>query len=165
MKRLEEFADSVVKATQAYVARHFGPLAERIKAVEDWRASVPAARDGAPGKDADPELVRLMVTEAVSKIPPAKNGEDGAPGEIGENGAPGVDGKDADVDAIAQMVITKVTGVFDLIPLPKNGADGKDGKDADVSTVRSLVDEVVAERDPEFQNFVKELTSRFERVD
>jgi hypothetical protein len=127
MKRLEEFADSVVKATQAYVARHFGPLAERIKAVEDWRASVPAARDGAPGKDADPELVRLMVTEAVSKIPPAKNGEDGAPGEIGENGAPGVDGKDADVDAIAQMVITKVTGVFDLIPLPKNGADGKDG--------------------------------------
>lgn len=83
-------------------------------------ASVPTP---APGKDADPEIIKQMVAEAVAAIPPAekgkdadpvevaalvtqeaerilagwerpKDGKDGAPGEKGADGAPGVNGID-----------------------------------------------------------------------
>lgn len=86
----------------------------------------PAGKDGAPGargdvgppgekgdpgrdgRDADPELVREMVAEAVRAIPVPKDGRDG-------KDAPAVD-----EDAIVARVTAR-------IPIPKDGRDGRDG--------------------------------------
>jgi hypothetical protein len=92
-------------------------------------------KDGAPGKDADPQEVarrvidsldlkgrdqdvrvicRELVKEAVAQMPLPKDGKDGAPGKDGLDGADGengIDGKDG------------ASG--------KNGIDGKDGSDGE----------------------------------
>jgi hypothetical protein len=84
---------------------------DRIKA--DVLAELPKPVDG---KDADPELVRQMVTEAVAVLPPA---------------APGKDAEPVDYDRIVAEVVKQ-------IPAPENG------KDADPDEIRRLVGEAVA---------------------
>jgi len=122
MKRLEEFADSVVKAVVPYLARNLSPLVARLKSIEDWRASVPAdlkgepGKDGAPGKDAPAVDVGAVVAEVVKLVPAPKDG---------------ANGKDADSEAITGVVLEKVMKAMDEIPMPKDGAPGRDGKDGE----------------------------------
>lgn len=122
MKRLEEFADSVVKAVVPYLARNLSPLVARLKSIEDWRASVPAdlkgepGKDGAPGKDAPAVDVGAVVAEVVKLVPAPKDG---------------ANGKDADSEAITSVVLEKVMKAMDEIPMPKDGAPGRDGKDGE----------------------------------
>ncbi len=49
--------------------------------------------------------------------------------ERGEPGKDGADGKDADMDAIREMIAAEVKAAVEAIPAPKDGADGKDGRD------------------------------------
>lgn len=55
-------------------------------------------KDGRDGKDADPELVRAIVSaelaKAVALLPKPADGRDGLPGLAGRDGAKGADGKD-----------------------------------------------------------------------
>lgn len=60
-------------------------------------------KDGLNGKDADPEIVKALVTEAVQKamalIPVAKDGRDGIDGKDGRDGLPGQPGRDGEKGA------------------------------------------------------------------
>ena len=49
---------------------------------------------------------------------------------------PGRDGKDADADAIAEVVLGKVVKALEAVPPPK---DGRDGKDADPEVTKAAV--------------------------
>jgi len=75
------------------------------------------------GKDADPELIRSMLAEAVGALPPAPAGEPGPQGPAGDRGPAGLDGKDADPEVIKALVVETVA----TIPPPKDGADGAPG--------------------------------------
>jgi hypothetical protein len=87
------------------------------------------------GRDADPAEMQRMIDEAVSRVPPAKDGE--PPSEEVVRGIvedvvsrkfndlpPPADGKDADPEVIRQMVME----AFASIPPPKDGLPGKDGR-------------------------------------
>lgn len=75
------------------------------------------------GKDADPELVKQLVTEqvtkAVAELPKPENG------------------KDADMDAVKSIVTEEVIKAVSTLPTPENG------KDADPELVKQLVTEEV----------------------
>lgn len=85
---------------------------------------VPHPKDGEPGKDADPELIRQMIHEAVAALPPAKDGET------------------PDPELIRAVVGGCVTEAVASMPKPR------DGKDADPDLMRQMVDEAVARIPP-----------------
>jgi hypothetical protein len=108
-----------------------------------------AALDALPqpndGKDADPELIRTMVSEVVALIPAPENGKDGrdgtdgkdgADGRHGEKGADGTDGKDgvglagALLDKSGALVVTLTDGSMRELGLVV-GRDGVDGAKGD----------------------------------
>lgn len=70
-------------------------------------------KDGIDGKDADPEIIKALVAEAVQKavalIPVAKDGRDGVDGKDGRDGLSGQPGRDGEKGA--------------------DGLNGKDGAD------------------------------------
>ncbi len=98
-----------------------GESVDRQSIIDDVLMRIPKPEDG---KDADPELVRQLVstevTRAVSGLPVAK---DGAPGARGE---PGEAGKSIHPDTVALMV----REAFDRMPKPENGKPGEPGKSA-----------------------------------
>lgn len=135
----EQFAE-LMEGIKGYLARNVQPVFDRVKALEQWRASVPAdlkgdpGDRGEPGKDADPEVIAALVAEGIAKALPAaiqkafdereadmvakaaaavpvpRDGVDGLPGKDGE---PGVDGKSvemADVEALVVGVVDKAIG-------------------------------------------------------
>lgn len=112
----KEFADSIIAAAKEYID---------LK-IEQLHASLPAPKDGAPGKDGsdgksiEMAEVVLLVEKAVSKIPAPKGGKDGA------DGRDGVDGK----------------GIDGLPGAP--GKDGKDGKSIEMAEVEAMLDKAVA---------------------
>jgi integrin beta 3 len=113
---------------------------------------------GEKGQDADPELVRQLVADAVAQIEPVPGpqgepGRDGQHAEVdyelicrelrgdlsqmvaelpppakGDPGDPGRDGTDADMDLLARWIDER----FAALPVPKDGQDGVPGKDAEV---------------------------------
>lgn len=94
-------------------------------------AALPAAKDGDPGRDADPAAIEEAVTRAVAALPKPENGRDADPAEIERMVAAAVaalpaprDGADADPDVIRAMVSEEVA----KLPPPAPGAPGKDGK-------------------------------------
>lgn len=116
------------------------------KKVDEYLASVSVPQDG---KDADPELVKQLVDEAVAKIPPAINGKDGRDGIDGKDGADGHDGRDGqDGIGVAGAFINKDGGLVittsdgrthelgavvgkngDQGPAGRDGTDGSAGRD------------------------------------
>jgi hypothetical protein len=167
--------DYVARSSDALMRKIDDSLAEileRVSGVEK-RAMVPGpagrdgidGKDGAPGqqgepgargtdgRDADPEVIKTLVADAVAKIPAPKDGERGEKGDAGDvgpqgergaDGAPGLNGKDVDPSVIDQMVAAAVAS----IPAPKDGAPGKDGRDATIDfdvVVRSFAAELERE--------------------
>lgn len=61
---------SYIEKTQAVVMEKFTALSERVARLEGREPS----KDG---KDADPEVIKRLVHEAISALPPAKDGNDG----------------------------------------------------------------------------------------
>lgn len=63
------------------------------------------------GKDADPEMVKAIVSEAVAALPQPDKGD---PGEV-------------DMAEVAGLVETAVKSAVEALPVPKDGEPGKDG--------------------------------------
>ncbi|WP_010218930.1 Portal protein (GP3) [Sphingomonas sp. PAMC 26621] len=101
------------------------------------------------GKDADPELVRSLVAEAVAaiEIPAGKDGKDVDAEQVRalvQSAVaalpPAPPGKDADPDLVRSLVADAVAAID--LPQPR------DGRDADPAAVKALVDEAVAALPP-----------------
>ena len=106
-------------------------------------------KDGADGKDADPEVVAKQLAGNLTFIDLVRGekgargetglpGEKGEPGEVGEKGEPGAEGapgQDADPESVAE-VRKNAPEFMSLLKGEKgdpgaNGKDGADGKDAE----------------------------------
>jgi hypothetical protein len=132
-------------------------------AIEEMRAEVRAIP---VPKDADPEVTRRMVADAVAALPVPKDGKDADPKVIRRLVAEAVaalpvpkDGRDADPEVTRRLVADAVAA----LPAPKDGKDAdpevtrrmiadavaalpvpKDGKDADPEVTRRMIAEAVA---------------------
>lgn len=101
-------------------------------------------KDGENGKDADPEVIRQMVTEALSGLPAAADGKDADPIVIKRMVDEAVScielppAKEPDAAVIEQMVKDKVSSAVESLPRPAPG------KDADPEVIRAMVFEEVA---------------------
>ena len=111
--------------------------------VESVLKAIPTPKDGedgVDGKDADPDLIRQMVEQAVADLPPP------TPGEPGPQGEPGEPGKAAAPEEIAALFERRFSDLviswerqardsfekaIDRMPLPQNGKDGRDGVSVD----------------------------------
>lgn len=123
-----------MRVTKEELRDILAPLIERFKAYVDKRlAEIPAPKDGAPGKDADPEAVRALVAKAVSELPAP---QDGAPGK---DGAPGADGASVALEDVLPVVeagfsrwaldferraADVLQRAAERIPVPRDGIDG-----------------------------------------
>lgn len=132
MKRAE--FEAIMAAIATETRRYFDGLIAKMPAPKD-------GKDGAPGKDADPEEIRAAIAKAVSEI---QEPQDGAPGKDGE---PGKDGASVTVDDVlpqleagfsrwaldferrAADVLQRAT---ERIPVPKDGVDGMSIEDLTV---------------------------------
>lgn len=173
MRELEAQAKALVPVLRDYVKGIFQPLSDRldeaeekIKAVKvlsleevlaqvDYNAitdraliELKAFVDSLPlpenGKDADPELVKQLIDEAVAAIPRPENGRDG------KNG---VAGKSVEPEELRPLIAEELSKAIGELPVPNNGVDGKDGaagkdgvdgKSVPVEEVRRMVDDAVA---------------------
>lgn len=141
---------ALAEATAIIVREHVdaavAPLLKRIATLEGREAAIPTngrdgadGRNGIDGKDADPELIRSMVQEAIASIPLPKDGDDGRDGKDGENGKDGADGRDGKdgvglagmmIDRSGEAVVTLTDGTMVKLG-PVVGRDGRDGKDGE----------------------------------
>lgn len=151
------------------VAKTARPLVDKIAALEQEVAELRAVDHAATvadlladaveklpapaaGKDADPEVIRQMVTDAVALIPAAKNGEPGRDADpalveqmVTEKVAaaiaeiePPAAGKDADPEVTAELVRAEVERAVAALPAPQ------DGKSVSVEDLSPLVEETVS---------------------
>lgn len=161
----ENLAADLVQATKRLVAASVRGLAKRMDEWEARLASIPAGQKGDKGdagesvrgekgdagKDADPEVLKQMVVEAVAAMPKPADGKDGAQGERGQAGesikgdagAPGKDGADADAEAIYNQLRAELVKEVAALPTPANGKDGKDGASIHPDTVALMVRDAV----------------------
>lgn len=116
---------------------------DESEVIEKVLAAIPQPKDGADGKDgadADPEVIKAMVVEAVAQIPVPENGKDG------RDGADGKDGTSPSAEEVAacferrfsdlqlsweRQARESVERAIDRIPLPQDGKDGRDAFDID----------------------------------
>lgn len=119
----EAFGKEIVGIVRGYLEKEVAPVLERIEAVEKRLSELPAPKDGADGKDADPEEVADIVSNRLAS-------------EIDELREIVTAPRMSD-DEIKGMIAEAV----ETIPQPKDGADGKD---ADMAEVKAMIDEVVA---------------------
>lgn len=89
-----------------------------------WLSAVPLPKDGADGKDADPEMMRAAVeaevARAVAAIPPPKDGRDGK------------DAEQIHPDTLARLVAEEVAKAVGAMPRAKDGDPGKDAAQIDI---------------------------------
>jgi collagen type III alpha len=127
------------------------PLIKNLIAArwDDWTKTLPLpergepglpGEKGDPGPAVDPELIQRMVDDAVTKIPPARDGmpgergekgepgEPGLPGEKGDPGQPGLDGCDPDPELVEVLVAEKVAEAMAALPPPPKGEKGDPGE-------------------------------------
>jgi Collagen triple helix repeat (20 copies) len=124
------------------------PLIKNLIAArwDDWTKTLPLpergepglpGEKGEPGPVVDPELIQRMVDDAVTKIPPARDGERGEKGEPGEQGLPGekgdpgqsgADGRDPDPELVEAFVAEKVAEAMAALPPPPKGEKGDPGE-------------------------------------
>lgn len=108
-------------------------IEESIAKLADEFRAIPVPADG---RDADPEVIRSMVAEAVAEFPPAKDGTSVTVEDV----APLIDG------AVHERMAALVPDIADLVAkavaeIPKP----QDGKSVDIEEVKALVAEEVAE--------------------
>ncbi|MES2634028.1 MAG: hypothetical protein V4669_13725 [Pseudomonadota bacterium] len=58
---LKAIADGLISSVKEHVSRAVLPLQGRLDGIEKRLNETPAPKDGAPGKDASPELVRAEI--------------------------------------------------------------------------------------------------------
>jgi hypothetical protein len=138
------FGIEVVAVVKAHMEKTVAPLLAQIEAMRAELDTIKAApiAAGRDGKDADPEVMRQMILDAIAALPPAEkgkdadpvevaalvtqeaerilagwerpqDGKDGAPGEKGADGADGKAGRDG-IDAMDVMVDREGTLVFTM---------------------------------------------------
>ncbi len=151
LAEIKSFAQAMAPVVREAVSEATAPLNARIADLEKQLADRPiprdgvdgkdgvdgldgvVGRDGIDGKDADPELIRSMVEEAVAALPTPKDGIDG------------INGKDAEpvtqdqIAAAVQCALEPREGVSDPVAVQvqrwmetnpvKHGVDGLPGKD------------------------------------
>lgn len=87
---------------------------------------------GPPGRDADPELVREMVTEAVQRaveaLPIPEKGDRGDVGPAGPQGDPGAPGRDVDPEQMREAIAEAVQRAVEALPAPEKGDKGDPGE-------------------------------------
>jgi hypothetical protein len=142
----DQLAEGMAKVMFAEIERACSPLVQRIVSLEAQLKAMPAPRNGVDGKDADPEVIRAAVAEAVAAIPPAKDGADAPPVEpsdivkailslpeivdeavqkyLVDN--PPAAGKDA--EPVADDQIARVVALHLASNPPAPGRDGRDGQ-------------------------------------
>ncbi|WP_207950791.1 hypothetical protein [Marinobacter sp. JSM 1782161] len=92
----------------------------------------------ADGKDADPEVIRQLVADAMAENPAPKDGadgepgKDGQPGEKGEPGEQGPPGESVPVEEVQRMVDEAVARAMEQAEKPKDGEPGRDATDIDI---------------------------------
>lgn len=86
-------------------------------------AQLPKPKDGADGKDADPQVVAEIVKAEIEPALRERISDLAAALPIPKNG------RDADPEEIGRLVDEKVSKAVAAIPVPKDGAPGRDGKD------------------------------------
>ncbi len=134
MDKLDTMAESVAVALRGFVARSLASVTARLEVVEQRQPEKgEPGTNGRDGKDADWELIRAEVAQAVKALPPAKDGKDGR------------DAPPVDVEAVIKAAVERV-------PKPADGQNGKDGRDAPeleaiVKAVLPLVPEPTPGRD------------------
>lgn len=125
---LPDIAGMVEQAVSDAREQDVAQVQSWMDGVDERFAALPVPRDG---KDADPELIKRLVSDAVATLPPAPAG------------------KDADPEVVRQMVAEAVAA----LPVPKDGVDGRDGvagapgrdgNDADPVTAEQIEAAVVA---------------------
>jgi hypothetical protein len=104
---VEARLDEIERGLPTLIATAAAPL------VDERFASLPAPVDG---RDADPEVIRQMVQQAVAEIPLPKDGERGA---------------DVDMDLVAGMVAEQARQAVSAIPAPERGERGANGHDVE----------------------------------
>lgn len=97
-------------------------------AVAEAISALPPAKDGAPGKDIDPETVAATIKAMV----------DGAVAALPEP-EPGKDGKSVTTDDVAPLIAAEVAKAVAAIPVPTNGKDGAEIADALIDRSGNLV--------------------------
>jgi hypothetical protein len=112
--------DEMTAAVDGLVRRTVAPIAEQVRALADWRASVGELKNGIDGKDG------LQGKDGAAGINgrDGANGKDGDKGERGEKGDAGQNGKDG---ADGKDGINGKDGAIGIAG--KDGRDGVDGKD------------------------------------
>lgn len=114
----KQFAE-LLDGFKGLLLRTCQPIADRVKAIEEWKAGIPAdlkgerGADGLPGKDgvdgADGKDGRDGLDGKDGAPGPAgERGEPGQKGDPGADGAAGRDGKDADPEVMVKMVADAV---------------------------------------------------------
>lgn len=144
------FGQEIVAAVKLHIDKTVTPMMARIEAIEKRFDDLPAPRDG---KDADPEIIKSIVDAAIAAYAADKAHQiteeevraiaaEEASACVSTIPVPkdGKDGKDADPDAVWEMVSKAVAA---LAP-PKDGRDGIDGKDVDMDAVFSRLDHAAA---------------------
>jgi hypothetical protein len=116
--------DEMTAAVDGLVRRTVAPIADQVRALADWRASVGELKNGTDGKDGAQGIAGKDGAPGV----------EGKPGPTGPIGPIGPAGKDAtvDVDALVERVVK-------LVPRPKDGEAGKDAPPIDYARVISEV--------------------------
>lgn len=137
--------DAVQASVPALIEAAQAPLLERLATLEGRQPE-----PGRPGKDADPEVIRALVEQAVAviDIPQPRDGEDGTsvdPDEVRQMVAdavaalpPAAPGRDADPAVIRQMVTDAVAVLPPAAP----------GRDADPAVIRQMITDAVAALPP-----------------
>ena len=120
-KQLEALRGQIVSVVRGYVERSTAEVKAKVEALETRVAEMPSAERGEKGEpgekgpagEVDPAVLRALVAdavrEAVSALPPAR------------------DGKDCDMTVVQVLVEAAVKAA---VITPKDGEDGRDGRDA-----------------------------------
>ncbi len=150
---IQAITRSLGRAIKEYVSTALVAVVARLDAVDARLNSIPRGLQGDPGKDVDPELVRMAISGEVERQlkltaqePPAidmvavtsiiQREVRAAVDEL----PPGPPGKDADPEFIRSLVITEVAKIPPALP----GNPGEPGKSIDPAEVRSMVAAEVA---------------------
>jgi collagen type III alpha len=112
--------DEMTAAVDGLVRRTVSPIADQVRTLLEWRASVGELRNGIDGKDG------LQGKDGASGIN-GRDGKDGEKGERGEKGDAGQNGKDGTNGKDGAPGVNGKDGAPGIAG--KDGADGLDGKD------------------------------------
>lgn len=138
---VKALTEAIFKQVHAYVSPALATLQGQFKEFDAKIAAIPA---GAPGKDADPAVIRAEVERAVSAIPVPRDGRDADPELVKAEVERAVsalpkpkDGASVTLADVAPLIEAEVAKRVAQIPIPENG------KDADPAAIIRAAKEAV----------------------